>query len=202
MQPVTASNAYRLAYETIRNQIISGELMGGTKLVEERLAENIGVSRTPIREAIRHLEQEGFIRNKRVYQPTKEDLIHTFELRILIECHAVKLAAEFMSEEKLKELKQAVIDSKTKNIEQIVNANKRFHSLIISESNNPLIIETANKMNSLIHMFSLKLIQNNRPFLYEEHEGIYKAIQQRHVQVAVELMEQHLKYDLNFMLNL
>lgn len=90
----STSNAYHLAYETIRNNILSGELPGGTKLVEERLAATIGVSRTPIREAIRHLEQEGLIKDKRVDKPTRNDLIHNSELRTLIECYAVKIAAK------------------------------------------------------------------------------------------------------------
>ncbi|HWL11889.1 MAG TPA: GntR family transcriptional regulator, partial [Ureibacillus sp.] len=135
------SNAYRLAYESIRNLILSGELMGGIKLVEERLAEKIGVSRTPIREAIRHLEQEGLIKNKRVYKPTKEDLIYSSELITLIESHAAKKAAENMSREKLSQLKHAMKESRKGTVDEIVSANKKFHNLIISECNNPVMVE-------------------------------------------------------------
>ena len=83
MKATASLNAQLLAYETIRHNIIHGDLPGGKKLIEERLAEQIGVSRTPIREAIRRLEQEGFIKNKRVYLPTKVDLKQLYEVKSL-----------------------------------------------------------------------------------------------------------------------
>lgn len=200
LQSITTSNAYRLAYETIRKEILIGKLPGGSKLVEERLAENIGVSRTPIREAIRRLEQEGLIKNKRVYKPTKSDIINTFELRMLIECYAVRLAAKNMSFEKLNELKQAVENSRTFSIDENVNANKHFHDLIVSECNNPIMIAEANKMNAIIYLFNCTFFKNNRPHLYEEHKEIYHAIKERDEELAVSLLQKHLEVDLQFIL--
>lgn len=196
----STSNAYQLAYETIRNKILSGELPGGTKLVEERLATTIGVSRTPIREAIRHLEQEGLIKDKRVFKPTRNDLIHNSELRTLIECYAVKIAAEKMSKEKLNLLKQAMKDSKKGTAHEIVSANKRFHDLIILECNNPVIIEEAKKTDAIFDLFSRTLLNNKRPLLYEEHEEIYRAISSKDSDLAVQLMKKHLEFDLKYML--
>lgn len=198
----SSSSAYRLAYETIRTQILGGELDGGTKLVEERLAEDIGVSRTPIREAIRHLEQEGLIRNKRVYNPTKEDLIHAFEFRSLIECYAIQQAAKNMSVETLNELKLALEDSQKGETAHIVAANKRFHNIILTECNNPVLIRTSEQMDSTIHIASQKLVQNKRPLLYEEHRQLYHAIKDRDESLAAELMKKHLNNDLSFMLQL
>lgn len=200
MQVANASNAYRLAYETIRTQIVTGELTGGTKLIEERLAEKIGVSRTPVREAIRRLEQEGLIQEKRVYKPTIADIIHSSEFRTLIECYAIKKAANNMSEENLRHLKQAVLDSKTGSVEEIVSANNRFHSLIIAESNNPIMIQEAKKMDAIFYLFSRTLIINKRPLLYEEHVQIYKAIEMRKPELASRLMKEHIECDLQFML--
>ncbi|QCR33687.1 GntR family transcriptional regulator [Lysinibacillus sp. SGAir0095] len=194
------SNAYRLAYESIRNMIISGELNGGIKLVEERLAEKIGVSRTPVREAIRHLEQEGLIKNKRVYKPTKEDLLYSSELITLIESYAAKKAAENMTKEKLSQLKQALKESKKGTFDEIVSVNMKFHELIIAECNNPVMIEEIQKVNTVYNLYRRLLIKNKRPLLYEEHQEIYEAIASKNGDLASELMRKHLKLDLKYML--
>ena len=194
------SNAYRLAYQSIRNLILSGELIGGIKLVEERLAEKIGVSRTPIREAIRHLEQEGLIRNKRVYKPTKEDLIYSSEFITLIECHGAKMAAQNMTKEKLSQLRQVLKDSKKGTVDEIVSANKKFHQLIIAECNNPVMITELEKMNAVFYLSRRSLVKNKRPLLYEEHEEIFRAIAAKNGELASELMRKHLEMDLKYML--
>ena len=103
--------AYTQAYEYIRDQILNGELDRGTKLTEERLAEEIGISRTPVREAIRKLEQEGLIQNKRVVNPSDMDLRHIFQVRILLEGFAARYCASYMTEEVLEKLKSCVISA-------------------------------------------------------------------------------------------
>lgn len=194
------SNAYRFAYESIRNLIISGELTAGIKLVEERLAEKIGVSRTPIREAIRHLEQEGLIKNRRVYKPTKDDLIYASEFITLIESYAAKLAAQQMSKEKLSQLKQAMKESKQGTIDEIVSANKKFHDLIVSECCNPVMIAEIQKKNAILYLYRHSLVKNMRPLMYDEHEEIYKAIASKNSELASKLMKKHLEVDLEYML--
>lgn len=94
MQPSTDKSrpAYQQAYEVLRDMILQGTLSPGTKLVEEKLATDLNVSRTPIRESIRRLEQEGLVVNKRVVKLTETDLRNTFELRKLLEGHAAQSA--------------------------------------------------------------------------------------------------------------
>lgn len=82
--------AHQQSYETLRDMILNGTIPQGTKLVEEKLATQLGVSRTPIRESIRKLEQEGLIVNKRVVKLSETDLRNTFELRMLLEGHAAQ----------------------------------------------------------------------------------------------------------------
>lgn len=202
MQILQSSNAYQLAYETIRNNILNGTLKGGTKLVEEKLASQISVSRTPIREAIRRLEQEGLIREKRVYKPSKSDLLHIFELRMLIDCYAAKVSARSMTKEKLTLLEQAVYDSQTNDYEENVSANIKFHNLIIKECNNPIIYANSEKLNAIIHLFFQTLMKLKRPFIFEEHKEIFNAIAGRNEHLAESLMEKHIKEDLNYILRL
>ena len=75
--------ASKQAYEIIRDRILNGDLPGGTKIVEEKLAADLGFSRTPIREALRQLSYEGLIVNKKVVQPTEKDLRNLFQVRSL-----------------------------------------------------------------------------------------------------------------------
>lgn len=200
--PSSTKTAQLKAYTTIRDHILNGTYPGGMKLTEVRLAEEIGVSRTPIREAIRRLEQEGLIRNKKVYKPTETDLRHLFQMRMLIECYAAKKAATYMLEEDLEKLRRSIEAAKSGDADRIVEANKEFHDLIVRESRNPLMIEAVDKMQSIIYLFSRAVVLYKRPFLIEEHEQIYEAILNREAEKASELMEQHLKADLEFSLEI
>lgn len=197
-----AKTAQLQAYKTIRDNILDGTYPGEMKLVEARLAEELGVSRTPIREAIRRLEQEGLIKDKKVYKPTETDLRHLFQMRILIECYAAKMAATYMVEEDIKRLKLCIESSKADSPEEVVKANKDFHDMIVRESRNPLMIDTVNRMQSIIYLFSRAVVLYKRPFLIEEHELIHQAIADRNPEEASKLMEDHLKADLEFSLEI
>ncbi|MBS4178682.1 GntR family transcriptional regulator [Lederbergia citrea] len=202
MSHQTSGSAQIIAYETIRDRILNGAYPGGTKLVEERLAEEIGVSRTPIREAIRRLEQEGLIKRKKVFKPTEKDLRHLFQMRMLIESHAAKMAASYMMEEDISELRKSIEIAKSSTPDEIVEANKRFHDLIVRECRNPIMIDTVDRMQSIIYLFSRAVVLHKRPFLIDEHEQICQAIADRKPEEASELMRTHLEADLEFALNI
>lgn len=199
-------NAQKLAYEFIRERMLDGTYKGGMKLVEERLAGEIGVSRTPIREAIKRLEQEGLIKNKLIYNPTAQDLIYIYEIRIVLESFAAKRAAKNMTTETIIELENTIKKSRNSLMEgqskNIYNANQRFHELIINECQNPIMIEKLEKAQTIFYLFSLRLDIYNRPHLIDEHEEIYKAIKNKNEQLAGELMAQHLYKDMNFTLEI
>ncbi|MBY0223570.1 GntR family transcriptional regulator [Mammaliicoccus sciuri] len=199
---ITSRSAQLIAYETIREKIINGAFPGGMKLVEVQLAEEIGVSRTPIREAIRRLEQEGLIKRKKVIKPSEKDLRHMFQMRTLIESHAAKMAATYMSEKRIVQLRSSIHLAQRSNTEGTVKANKEFHDLIVQECRNPIMIETVDKMQSIIYLFSKTVVVHERPLLLEEHMKICDAIEQRKPELASSLMEEHLKADLEFTLNI
>lgn len=94
--------AYHQCYEILRDKILNGELPSGTKIVEEKLAAELGVSRTPIRDSIRKLENEGLIVQKKVVKPTEKDLRNLFNVRILLEGYSAKCAANFLKDNGLR----------------------------------------------------------------------------------------------------
>ncbi|AJD90230.1 GntR family transcriptional regulator [Jeotgalibacillus malaysiensis] len=193
-----SSSAYVLAYETIRDRILNGELEGGTKLTEERLAEELGVSRTPIRESIRRLEQEGLIKKKRVVKPTESDLRHMFQVRMILEGHAARTAAAYMTDDELTALAECIHIGRTGTIEEIMKANKQFHDLIVQASRNPVMIDIIDQMQSIIYLFRKTVVYHKRTGLIDEHEEIYEAIKGRDAEKAELLMKKHLQADLDF----
>jgi DNA-binding GntR family transcriptional regulator len=194
--------AYIKSYEYIRDKILNGDLPRGTKLVEERIAEELGVSRTPVREAIRKLEQEGLIRQKKVVNPTDTDLRNIFQVRILLEGFAARYSAMYMSEESLEELRNCIAIARTGTTEEIMEANEAFHNIIVQTSNNPFMIDMIDRMQSIIYLFRKTVVYHKRPFLIDEHEQIYEAIRDHNGDEAERLMKEHLQADLDFCLHL
>ncbi|MFM1655741.1 GntR family transcriptional regulator [Brevibacillus sp. B_LB10_24] len=194
-------SAYQHSYEYIRDKILSGELPRGTKLVEERLAEELGVSRTPIRESIRKLEQEGLIKQKRVVNPTDADLRNIFQVRILLEGFSARCAAAYMDEETLQKLQGCIMTARGGDIQETMKANKEFHDLIVQSSNNPEMINIIDRMQSIIYLFRKTVVYHKRPFLIDEHQEIYEAITAHDGATAERLMQEHLQADLDFCLH-
>ncbi|MEI3614910.1 GntR family transcriptional regulator [Pseudogracilibacillus sp. SO30301A] len=189
-------------YEIIRENIINGKYESGTKLIETKLAEEFGVSRTPVREAVQRLKQEGLIKKNVVYKPTESDLRHLFQMRILIECYAAQMAANYMVDTDIENLQHCIDIARKGDSKEIVKANKKFHDIIVRESRNPIMIDTVQKMESIIYLFSRAVVFNKRPFLIDEHQQIKQAIAERNSEKASDLMRLHLEADLEFSLDI
>lgn len=194
-------HTYTYAYEHIRDQILNGKYEPNMKLTEEGLAEELGISRTPIRSAIAKLEQEGLIKNKRIFSPNSNDLRNIFQVRILLEGFAAKYCANFISEQALLRLQDCVRVGETGTLEEIMQANHQFHQIIVEETHNPLLIEVIDKMQSIIYLFRRTVVHQKRPNLIAEHAAIYEAISTHNEKLAEQLMVEHLQKDLEFSLN-
>jgi DNA-binding GntR family transcriptional regulator len=146
------SNAVDRAYEAIRDDILSGRLAPGERLREEELTRQIGVSRTPIREALRRLESDGYTvvePNKGASVPvySKHDVDEIYGLRALLEGHAARRAATRITPEQIAELerinkamkKEAVVETRGKDIDAHMRRsklNQDFHEVILTASDN------------------------------------------------------------------
>jgi DNA-binding GntR family transcriptional regulator len=188
------------AYETTRDMIFNGELSNGEKLTEIKLAEQLGVSRTPIREALKRLEQEKLIANNRIVNPTERDYQDIFETRILIEKYAIGKAVQFFREKDIQEMEQLVEIGYEGNNEETMMANKEFHEKIVNATKNRVMIEYFNQMQSIIYLFRRTVVSYKRPGLIDEHKEIVEAIKNRNTEQAERLIEKHLKADLEFAL--
>lgn len=194
--------AYHHCYEILRDKILNGELSGGTKIVEEKIAAELGVSRTPIRDSIRKLEYEGLIVKKRVVNPTEKDLRNMFSVRILLEGYSARCAATFLKENEIEKLYEYIEIGRKGTKEEIMSANEAFHNDIVKASNNPVMIDIIDRMQAIIYLFRKTVVIYNRPHLIDEHEEIYEAIKARDGEKAEILMKKHLETDLSFYLHI
>lgn len=150
------------AYAQLRGRILSGELSDGARLAEEDLAETLGISRTPVREALRRLAAEGLVellpnRGARVPTWDDDDVEDIFELRALLESHAAHRAASRVDESALGELTSlceamegvevdlADVDGLT----ELATINRRWHSAVVAAADSPRLSAL---VSSLVHV--------------------------------------------------
>ena len=154
------ANAVDRAYSLIKGSIMSGELAGGERVKEELVAEKVGVSRTPIREALNKLAAEGFLalqpnHGARVIEWSERDLVEIIELRSVLESHGAGIAAERMGSDDLdrldtlcREMEAAAARGSDSDMESLTALNSEFHMTIISASGNARLKDT---IGSLAH---------------------------------------------------
>lgn len=192
-----------VVFNTLRQAIITGEFAPGERLMEIALAERLGVSRTPVREAIRKLELEGLVvmiprKGAEVAQITEKDLRDSLEVRCNLEELAVKLACERITgegEEKLKlaleNFKQAV---EKQDFQNIVDSDIAFHDVIFEATQNHRLMQIASNLREQVYRYRVQYIKDDKlhPVLEEEHRMIVDYILKKDVQNAVNTMKKHI----------
>ena len=126
-------------FAAMTDEIISGRFSAGAKLSEPELARRFGVSRGPLREAIRRLEERGLVRRTpnagaRVVDFTPEEILEAFDLREAIESMAARLAAERMSDEEIAQLRRVFTDEQTRGHSE--RYDNDFHMTIVRGAKN------------------------------------------------------------------
>ncbi|MEE4316004.1 GntR family transcriptional regulator [Erythrobacter dokdonensis] len=142
------SRASEQAYQQIRTHILSGAVGPGEQLTEDRLAQIAGVSRTPVREAVRRLEDELLLvrsESKRLFVAdwSRDDIEEMFALRQMLECHAAERAANRLTKGKLASLEAVnrtlrdAIEQPSPDVRRFLEANRAFHEAIIDAAESP-----------------------------------------------------------------
>jgi len=193
-----------LVFEALREAILKGVLKPGERLMEIQLAEEMGVSRTPVREAIRKLELEGLVamvprKGAYVASLSMKDIIEVFEIRSALEGLAAELAAERITDGELEELERYLVRI-TESIEAgdlslVVAVDTDFHSQLYKASRNERLAQIINNLREQIQRFrttSLSLPGRMQAAL-EEHKKIVDAISSRDGTLARRLAEEHIE---------
>lgn len=192
-----------VVFNTLRQAILRGEMEPGERLMEIQLAQKLGVSRTPIREAIRKLELEGLVimiprKGAEVAHITEKDMRDVLEVRSTLEELVVQLAIKNVTEEKLDELRAAnrVFESAvvSKDVVNIVEADVKFHDILYSMTNNARLIQIINNLREQMYRYRVEYLKNpeNHEQLLKEHEAIYKGIVEKDKAVVTEMIRKHI----------
>jgi len=191
-------------YRILKERIIKGDLAQGSKLFEAKIAKQLGVSRTPIREAIRELAAEGFVKispnqGVEISNISIEDIQEVLQIRGVLEGLAAKLAATKITKEKIKEL-----ESFNKNMEKFISKDdilnfikesEKFHGLILDICGNNRLVQIRKNLDDQIHRYrSMSLNIPRRPeYALEEHKKITEALKQGDLAKADELSKMHIE---------
>jgi len=200
-----------LVLDAIREAIINGDLKPRERLMEIQLAEELGVSRTPIREALRKLEIEDFIvmiprKGAYVADISFKDIADVYEIRAALEGLAAGLAAERITDEELEEMERHLVSKAeaiaNNDIEKLVEVDTKFHELIYQASRNDRLSVIINNLREQIQRFRKTSLsvpgRMNRSL--EEHRSIVEAIQSRDSRLARQVAQEHIENAENIMM--
>ncbi len=189
-------------FERLESDIIAGVYPRGEIITELKLVENLGVSRTPIREALRRLEQERLIqdtaRGSLVLGITVEDLIDIMEIRESIEGLAAYYATKNITAEELEELRQISelqdFYYEKQDLERLRQMDDRFHIAIYEMSKRHVICDTLKPLHRKTQRFRRQAIGNNQRLTQsiDEHKKIYAAIASGDAELACSLITNHI----------
>lgn len=192
-----------VVFNTLRQAILRGELKPGERLMEIQLANKLGVSRTPIREALRKLELEGLVnmvprKGAEVADITEKSLRDVLEVRKALEELSVQLACEKITEEEIEELKRVAERFKDtlddQDVTKIAEADVAFHDVIYTATDNQKLILLLNNLREQMYRYRVEYLKKEEayPQLIAEHEELIDNISKRKKEEATRIMCEHI----------
>jgi len=189
--------------ETLRNAIIEGILKPGERLMEIQVSEELGVSRTPVREAIRKLELEGFVvmiprRGTYVSDLSIKDINEVYEVRTALDVLAAGLAAERITDGELEQMERLLVELgeyiEQNDMQKIVEADSKFHDLLYSASRNMRLVVIINNLREQLTRFRSQSMSypGRLKQTLGEHTRLVESIGRRNVTLAKRLASEHM----------
>jgi DNA-binding GntR family transcriptional regulator len=184
----------------LREAILTGRLKAGERLVEERIADELGVSRNPVREAIRALASEGLIevaarRGASVAVMSEQEARETIEVRALLEGHNARLAARRHDQRVIKRI-EAVLNKGTAAVnaghfDQLYRLNQEFHSELAAAGQNRVLGDLLQRLRGRTAMLFAPMSPSRQSRSWNEHAGILRAIIDGDERAAATLAAEH-----------
>jgi DNA-binding GntR family transcriptional regulator len=191
-----------IAYRRIRQEIVEGALAAGTAVDQEALAARLGLSTTPVREALRRLESESLIVNRphrqtEVAPLTLQLLEDAYAVRLVLDPLAASLAAQHATEDQIQRIARLCQESQSRPEADAVwhlYQNRRFHRAIYSSCGNDILIQMLETLWDRTDRYRLAILREDSTMwlAYHEHSAIVTAIVARDGDKASELMTEHL----------
>ena len=189
-------------YDSLRDAIWEGRFSHGERIREEEIAGVLGVSRTPVREALQRLQQRGLLvvgpgRGLVVAQLTKQQVFELYAMREILEGSAARFAARHANEAEIeilyriqRELAESQGDALT-----LINLNRRFHQAIYEAAHNQYLLQTLDTLNdsmALLHSATFR-VPSRRSDTDEEHRRIVEAVERRNPDAAEQVAREHIR---------
>lgn len=192
-----------VVFNTLRKAILTGQLKPGERLMEVHLANRLGVSRTPIREAIRKLELEGLVimiprRGAEVARITEKSLKDVLEVRRALDALSVELACDRITPEETEQLLEACRHferaTRGKDASVIAKADVTLHNIIVKAAGNQRLQQLVNNLSEQMYRYRFVYIKDESQHdnLVAEHHAIYESILNRDKQAAAEAAKLHI----------
>ena len=189
-------------YEIIKNRIVEEYYKPGARLSEQELCDELHVSRSPIREALRELESDGLVvgepnKGVTVKTLTKDDVLSFFNVEYAIEQFSISEKIKELTPEQVETFKKLLDDFKDsyakKDVEKYVQVSDRFHTEVVKLSGNMFAIDFYNKIGSFSHRIRFLAFKNPKRLKssYEEHINIVEALLDNDIPKALKLFENH-----------
>ena len=190
-------------FESLKHSIVRGKISPGEWLVESHIAETLGISRTPVREAIHKLEREGLIERQArggftVLGFKRDDIEETFGIRSVLEGYAARLAAIKHDAKELEDLENKIDEFQNaldrKKMDLLPTINTEFHDLLYGLSKSPKLINMINHLRDQIYRYR-QMILKERKFAStsnQDHKKMIKYIRRRDAEGAERLVREHI----------
>jgi DNA-binding GntR family transcriptional regulator len=193
----------RRVYERLRDQILNGDLQPGDQLVEARLAGELGVSKTPVREALIRLQRDGLVhaepyRGARVMSPSEEDVREILELRLALEVHIARDLAERRPEDALRRLEETIIRGRKAlaagKRRRVLSSLTEFSDVMSEASGNARLARVLGELRSVLLLIASTSLQasGREKRSLDEHERILRAIKAGDPDAAAQATIEHI----------
>lgn len=195
-----------VVFNTLRDAILTGKLVPGERLMENQLADKLGVSRTPVREALRMLELENLVelvprKGAQVLDMSEKDIINILEVRSALEGLATSLACKKMTKDDLQQLKNMEVDFEKavaeNDVERFVDIDEDFHDLIFAATENDKLISIFRNLRIQLYRYRMAQAKNNdtsMSTIVAHHRSIIRAIENHDSEEGASVAQGHIKY--------
>ncbi len=190
-------------FQQLKNSILAGEIENGAELREIALAKKLGVSRTPVREALRQLEQEGLVdiypnRGAYVKGITYKDVEDIFRIRARLEGLCAEMAVSSITQEQLDKLDEIILLSRfyeeKKDMEHLLKMDSQFHEVLFESCGSKMLEHQLKDYHQYVQKARLRSLkrQERAKKSTHEHEAILMAIKEKDAKKADELATRHI----------
>jgi DNA-binding GntR family transcriptional regulator len=191
-------------YDSLKKSILHGKLKAGQRLIEENLAHQIGISRTPVREAFHKLERDDLVTRLpkggfAVREFTKEDVEEIFGIRSALESYAAYLATLHISPEKISNLEKKIEETektlRSGDDDKIIHLHTEFHDLLYKSCKSNKLIEMINNFRDYFYRYRSALLQTEKGVYasIEGHRHMLEAMKKKNPRLVERLVRKHLE---------